>query len=274
MQAANATVQVQIAEIDRRIRCDTKRRRELICVLYGLPGAKRSKKTAVGTRKKKQLESLPTDMIEAIVDRLGCHASYKRLHLVCKAASRMVATAGHVGVLWVGGVDERWKSIEHLKKQFEWVELTERYKYNGVSFAEGFNQPVDKLPAGLTHLELDSGSNFNQPVDKLPARLIELGLGGDNIGRFNQPVDKLPAGLKHLTLGTNFDQPVDKLPAGLTYLELHNDSFNQPVDKLPVGVTCWDPRILWAPRDMNYLDTIKNWRSERMHVVNILHPTP
>ena len=52
MQAANAT-RVKIAEIDRRIRHDKKRRRELACVLDDmLSGAKRSKKTTVGTRKK------------------------------------------------------------------------------------------------------------------------------------------------------------------------------------------------------------------------------
>ena len=191
MQAANATVQVQIAEVDRRIRCDTKRRRELACVLCGLSGAKRPKKTAVGTRKKKQLESLPTDMLEAVVDRVGCHASYKRLHLVCKVASRMVAAAGHVGVLWVG-TKKTVESIEQLEKH-DWSGLGERYKYTGVRFGERFNLPVDKLPAGLTHLQL--GYDFNHPVDKLPAGLTHLRLSGD---KFNQPVDKLPARLSEL----------------------------------------------------------------------------
>ena len=221
MQAANATIQAQIAEIDRRIRRDNKRRRDLVCVLYGLPGAKRSKKTAVGTRKKKQLESLPTDMLEAVVDRVGCHDSYKRLHLVCKAASRMVATAGHVGVLWVG-TKKTVESIEQLEKH-DWSGLGERYKYTGVRFGERFNLPVDKLPAGLTHLQL--GYDFNQPVNNLPAGLTHLQVGAE----FDQPMHKLPASLTHLLLGYDFFLSEDKMPGKIILEGLHIE----PATKTP-----------------------------------------
>jgi hypothetical protein len=62
-----------------------------------------------------------------------------------------------------------------------------------------FNQPVNKLPATLTHLT--TGINFNQHVN-----------------HFNEPVDALPSTLTHLTTGDCFNQPVDKLPPKLTHL--------------------------------------------------------
>ena len=81
-----------------------------------------------------------------------------------------------------------------------------------IRLPKGFNQQVDQLPTGITHLTL--GAGFNQSVDQLHAGVTHLTFGYE----FNQPVDQLRAGITHLTFGYLFNQPVDQLPAGITQL--------------------------------------------------------
>ena len=103
---------------------------------------------------------------------------------------------------------------------------------------ENYNQGIDDLHLGLTHLTLKYG--FNQPIDfllgssslgcssNLPQTLIHLTLGFD----FNQPVDHLPSSLVYLKLGNRFNQPINYLPLGLLHLKL-DTCFNHPIDHLP-----------------------------------------
>eukprot|EP00026_Physarum_polycephalum_P003207 Phypoly_transcript_03217.p1 GENE.Phypoly_transcript_03217~~Phypoly_transcript_03217.p1 ORF type:complete len:415 (+),score=57.87 Phypoly_transcript_03217:1234-2478(+) len=113
-----------------------------------------------------------------------------------------------------------------------------------------FNQKIDFLPPGLTHLTI-GGYSFNQKVDSLPCTLTHLALGhGFNSSldhlppslthltlnfSFNRLVDHLPRYLTHLTFGTQFDQPITCLPSSLTHLTL-GQKFNQPLTHLPKGL--------------------------------------
>jgi len=96
--------------------------------------------------------------------------------------------------------------------------------------ADGFNQPLDDLPASLRKLSL-SGFEAKQPLDSLPADLTELDLSRSSYNHF---LDHLPHRLRSLVLSSYFDQPLDALPSGLTRLEFGDASdYNQPLDNLP-----------------------------------------
>lgn len=100
-----------------------------------------------------------------------------------------------------------------------------------LTLGNAFNQPLDFLPAFLTHLI--SGAMFNQPVDHLlPPSLLHLSLGN----WFNQPVDHLPHHLITFRVGIHFNQPVDHFPASLR-LFVFGKSFDQPLDRLPPQLT-------------------------------------
>ena len=109
-----------------------------------------------------------------------------------------------------------------------------------------FDQPVDKLPKGLTKLTFDNKSLFNQPVNALPdsIKTIVFGCG------FNQPVDGLlPKSLVYLAFGHyslfnihHFDQSVDNLPDSIKYIYF-GWAFNQSVDNLPKELT----RLVFYP---------------------------
>ena len=231
-------------------------------------------------------ESLSGDALDALMRRLDCYWSYRRMHLVCKATSHVVSKAGYVGIVYVRGtVNYETISMAELQSR-DWVVLKERYKYigakihsssNGESnepldqlpemlthlFVTGFDQPLNKLPEGLTRLSVVT---FNQPVHNLPAGLTTLDIWSDE---FNHPVNKLPAGLKKFRLDTpKFNRPLDKLPTGLTALTILSDEFNNDVDKLPAGLK---ELRLYAPNFNKPLDklpaglTFLDFRSEEFN---------
>ena len=98
-----------------------------------------------------------------------------------------------------------------------------------LTFGENFYQSVDNLPIGITHLTF--GQNFNKQVDNLPNSIIHLTFGE----YFNQSIDNLPKSIRHLTLGDYFNQLVDNLPNSITHLTF-GKHFNQSVDNLPTNL--------------------------------------
>lgn len=102
-----------------------------------------------------------------------------------------------------------------------------RAKYH---FFSVFNQDIDDLPHGITHLSLSEC--YNLPVDNLPVSLLYLKFGF----RFNQLVRLLPCNLDHLIFGYEFDQEVNNLPINLTKL-IFGHKFNQSINNLPSSLT-------------------------------------
>ena len=56
-----------------------------------------------------------------------------------------------------------------------------------------YNQIVNNLPEGITHLTF--GKNYNQSLQKLPKSIIDITFGE----KFNQPLINLPDGLKKIS---------------------------------------------------------------------------
>merc|ERR1712028_108833 len=114
-------------------------------------------------------------------------------------------------------------------------EEVERWKDRGyvcicVKFARNWNESVDDLPVGITHLTF--GDCFSHSVNALPRSITHLEFGCC----FNQPVDRLPPGVTHITFGASFNRSVNHLPIRLTHLTFGSD-FNQTVNELPAHIT-------------------------------------
>jgi len=139
-------------------------------------------------------------------------------------------------------------------------------------------QPLDRLPADLTELDLTLswfyhhmarlprrllsltlGRNFDQPLHALPSRLTRLDL--DNANRFNRPLDNLPESLQVLILSRDFDYPLQQLPSSLRVLRFHPDCrFNYPLPPLPDSLSVLDlgnsfnQPLMRLPRGLTDLD--------------------
>ena len=84
--------------------------------------------------------------------------------------------------------------IQRSLQQIDW------FKQHGLEnselkFAKGFDEPVNLMPASITHIAF--GVWFNQPVDQLPLSVTHIEFGE----KFDQPVEQLPSSVTHLTLG-------------------------------------------------------------------------
>lgn len=108
-------------------------------------------------------------------------------------------------------------------------------KYGKVVLGDAFNQVIDFLPEGITHLQL--GRRFNKPIMNLPRSLKNLVIAANEIQYcdFNQSLDYLPEGLESLTLKLNqvFRLPIDNLPRGMKHLHFICKVFCQPINNLP-----------------------------------------
>ncbi len=113
------------------------------------------------------------------------------------------------------------------------MELINQYKK--INFGDKFNQPIDYLPDGITHLRF--GMKFNQPIDNLPQTLKYLNISSDECAycEFNQPIDNLPNSLEWLCIILNkkFNHPIDNLPIGLKKLYLTCKAFKHTINCLP-----------------------------------------
>jgi len=94
------------------------------------------------------------------------------------------------------------------------IEIDKLEKYNGIEFADEYNQPVDNLPINIKFLFF--GIDFNQSLDNLPSGIEKIYFA--NNSKFSQPVDFLPAGLKEIRFGYNYNIPLDNLPVSLEKL--------------------------------------------------------
>ena len=90
-----------------------------------------------------------------------------------------------------------------------------------------FNQPINHLPIGLTHL-IAYCSAFNQPINCLPNTITHLDLRCN----FNQPINSLPDSIINLSLGIRFNQSIDYLPKSLSCLTLNCNYYNESINKL------------------------------------------
>jgi len=120
-------------------------------------------------------------------------------------------------------------------------------KYKKLVLGDSFNQSIDFLPDGVTHLQL--GRRFNKPIMNLPRTLKHLIIAANEIAYcdFNQSLDYLPEGLEFLTIKLNqvFNMPVNNLPAGLKYLQFICKGFRHSINNLPDGlesliILCFD----------------------------------
>ncbi len=125
------------------------------------------------------------------------------------------------------------------------IELIKKYKK--VVLGDLFNQSIDFLPDGVTHLHL--GRRFNKPIMNLPQTLKHLIIAANEIAYcdFNQSLDYLPEGLEFLTIKLNqvFKIPVNNLPASLKHLQFICKVFRHPINNLPDGleslsISCFD----------------------------------
>jgi len=116
------------------------------------------------------------------------------------------------------------------------IELIKKYKK--VILGDLFDQCIDFLPDGITHLQL--GRRFNKPIMNLPQTLIHLLIAANAITYcdFNQSLDYLPEGLQFLTIKLNqvFKMPINNLPASLKHLYLNLKHFHHPINNLPDGL--------------------------------------
>eukprot|EP01112_Ceratiomyxa_fruticulosa_P020507 TRINITY_DN699_c0_g1_i3.p1 TRINITY_DN699_c0_g1~~TRINITY_DN699_c0_g1_i3.p1 ORF type:complete len:462 (-),score=70.84 TRINITY_DN699_c0_g1_i3:216-1601(-) len=95
------------------------------------------------------------------------------------------------------------------------------HKLEYIRFGDRFNCPVDGfLPPSLKKLVLSE--DFNQSVNDLPKGLTHLSFETINLTNtaFNQPLNNLPSSLTHLTVGTGFNQLLTNLPPKLEYLAI------------------------------------------------------
>ncbi len=142
------------------------------------------------------------------------------------------------------------KPIDNLPMNIKKIIFFQRDEgHSHPTYFSCFNHPVDNLPEGLTHLELES--SFNQNVDKLPStvKLLKIGYNFDKTvdclpsnleelcissKKFNYPLNNLPENLKRLKIGFKFNQEIEFLPE-VTYLNLGNN-FNKPISNLPNSI--------------------------------------
>jgi hypothetical protein len=131
-----------------------------------------------------------------------------------------------------------------------------------IKFTLFFDEPVDFLPEGITHIIF--GNFFNQSIDKLPNTVKCIALwaymflkGTIKFGysfnqtincysesliciffgdEFNKPVDNLPNTITKLIFGRDFDQLINNLPKNIISLGFGRD-FNQPIHDLPDTIT-------------------------------------
>ena len=94
--------------------------------------------------------------------------------------------------------------------------LEKMNEYTRIIFYKTFDEPVDNLPAHITHIEF--GDDFNHPVNNLPPSVtyIEFGIC------FNQSIDTLPINLEYLSLGALFNHSIENLPPNLKTLILRH----------------------------------------------------
>lgn len=113
--------------------------------------------------------------------------------------------------------------------EFRFLKMMDSCKLRKISFDSEFNESVDNLPDGITHLTFRYF--FNQSVDNLPSSLTHLILGH----HFNQSIDNLPSSITHLTLNFRFNKPINNLPSSLSELTLDR-TYSLPLDKVPSTV--------------------------------------
>lgn len=116
------------------------------------------------------------------------------------------------------------------------IELIKKYKK--LILGDLFNQSIDFLPLGITHLQL--GRKFNKPINNFPRSLLYLTIASNHISYcdFNQSLDYLPESLEYLIikLNKNLNIPINNLPGGLKYLHFMCKTFNYPINNLPIGL--------------------------------------
>jgi len=96
-----------------------------------------------------------------------------------------------------------------------------------------FDRTLNCLPHNLQVLKLNQG--FNRPLNSLPAGLTHLEF--PHISAFNWPWKNFPETLKVLILPDNYDRPLNHLPDSVSTLHIPGDTFNQPFYRLPRNLT-------------------------------------
>jgi len=139
--------------------------------------------------------------------------------------------------LHYGVNNDKWllldSNIHNFNKDDDILKLMRQYKK--IAFGDKFNDNVDFLPDGITHLHL--GCKFNKPLNNLPLSLKYLTIASNKISwcDFSESLDFLPAGLEYLSikLSNKFNNSIDYLPSSLKYLYLGCKAFKHPINNLP-----------------------------------------
>ncbi len=108
--------------------------------------------------------------------------------------------------------------------------------YKKVQFDNNYDDSIDWLPEGITHLYL--GSHFNNSLDNLPSTIKHIiikkyNCAGNTI--FNMPLNKLPQGLETLEIcyNTKFNKPLNNLPTSLKKLCMSCFNYKYTLNNLP-----------------------------------------
>ena len=126
--------------------------------------------------------------------------------------------------------------IHNFSEDDDILNLMKQYKK--VAFGDKFNDNIDYLPEGITHLHL--GRKFDKPLNNLPLSLKCLLIEANKLNwcDFSQSLDFLPSGLEFLSikLSNKFNYPIDLLPSSLKYLYLGCKGFKHPINNLPCNL--------------------------------------
>ena len=154
------------------------------------------------------------------------------------------------------------------------IELIKKCKK--VILGDLFNQYIDFLPDGITHLQL--GRRFNKPIMNLPQTLIHLLIAANDITYcdFNQSLDYLPEGLQFLTIKLNqvFKMPINNLPASLKHLYLYCKQFYHPINNLPDGletlmINCFDyDNTHCLPTNLKKIQIFSKLIEDELEIIN------
>ena len=148
--------------------------------------------------------------------------------------------------------------------------------YEKVVLGDSFNQSIDFLPDGVTHLQL--GRRFNKPIMNLPRTLKHLIIAANEFAYcdFNQSLDYLPEGLEFLIIRLNqvFNMPINNLPLGIKQLEFNCKGFRHPINNLPDGlegisISCFDyENTHHLPANLKQIDIHKKLSKDEKTVLN------
>lgn len=139
---------------------------------------------------------------------------------------------------------------ENMKINEELILKIKTNKIKKLKFGNHFNQEIDNLPDGITHIYF--GEMFNQQINNLPNTITHIYFGD----YYNKPLNYLPSTIKFIKFGLHYNLTLENLNFELEHISIptfyENNIKNLPnIKKLELGMNFYGKCDI--PKSLEYL---------------------